>query len=34
MFYNPIEEGVLKANVVPSFFAFDPFMPQDLLALS
>jgi len=34
MFSDPIEEGALKANVVPRLFAFDPFMPQDLRALS
>jgi hypothetical protein len=29
MFYNPIEQRKFKTNIVPRFFALDPFMPQN-----
>ena len=32
MFYNPIQESTLETNIAPGLFAFDPFMPQDLVA--
>jgi hypothetical protein len=27
---NPVHQRMLKADIVPSFFAFDPFVSQDL----
>jgi len=33
MFHDPIEESSFKADVVPSLFALNPFMAQNLLAL-
>lgn len=32
--YNPVEERLLKAYVVPRLLTFDPFMPEDLLTFS
>src|SRR5438552_17192953 len=33
MFHDPIKQGSLKADVFPGFFAFNPFMLQNLRAL-
>src|SRR5262249_11422573 len=33
MFHDPIEQGSFKADVFAGFFAFDPFMLQNLRAL-
>ncbi|MBO0696100.1 MAG: hypothetical protein J2P56_08375, partial [Verrucomicrobia bacterium] len=33
MFHDPIQQGLLKTDVSPGFFAFDPFVFQDLSAL-
>jgi hypothetical protein len=33
MFDDPVEESTLKADIVPGFLAFNPFMAQYLLAL-
>ncbi len=32
--YNPVEERLFKADVMPRLLAFDPFVPEDLLTLS
>jgi hypothetical protein len=29
---NPISQGFFKPDIVPGFFRFDPFMPQNLIA--
>src|SRR5207253_3129575 len=34
MFHDPIEQRFLKADIGPGFFALDPFVFQNLLALS
>ena len=34
VFDDPIDQGAFKADVVASFLALDPFMPQDLVAFS
>lgn len=33
MLYDPVEERLLKTNIMASLFAFDPFMTEDLFAL-
>jgi hypothetical protein len=33
MFHDPIEESSFKADVIPSLFALNPLMAQNLLAL-
>src|SRR6202035_1766182 len=33
MFHDPIQQGSLKADVLAGFFAFDPFVLQNLRAL-
>jgi len=33
MFHDPVEESSFKADVVPSLFALNPLMAQNLLAL-
>jgi hypothetical protein len=34
VFDDPIHQGAFKTDVVASFLALYPFMPQDLLAFS
>src|SRR2546430_16503772 len=34
MFHDPIKQGSFKADVFAGFFAFNPFMLQNLCALS
>jgi hypothetical protein len=33
MFYDPVQQGLFEADVFTGFFAFDPFVFQDLSAL-
>ncbi|MDB6173633.1 MAG: hypothetical protein JWL59_2944 [Chthoniobacteraceae bacterium] len=33
MFDNPVQQRLLKADVVPRFFALDPFVAKDLFPL-
>jgi hypothetical protein len=34
MFDDPVEERPLETDIIPGFLAFNPFMAQNLLALS
>ncbi len=33
VFHDPIEECLLKANIVANLFALNPFVPEDFFAL-
>jgi len=34
MFYDPVKEGLLKADIMAHFFTFYPFVPENFFAFS